>query len=63
MKFILDIIKSKIKEKVVGGDCLFKLYKGGDLQKDFGKPCSRDYKHQKDQNINKYVYKYFKINI
>ena len=36
----LDILELQIKskKKVLGGNCLFKLSKGGDLIKEFGKP-------------------------
>ena len=41
-ELILDILelqmKSKKKKKVLGGDYLFKLSKGGDLKKEFRKP-------------------------
>ena len=33
--YIIDILKRKTKEKVVGGDCLVKLSKGGDFKKVF----------------------------
>ena len=29
------------EKNVLGGNCLLKLSKGGDLKKEFGKPCSR----------------------
>ena len=39
-KLILGILELQIK-KVLGGHCLFKLSKGGNFKKDFGKPWIR----------------------
>ena len=35
---MLDILELQIKKKFPGGDCLFKLSKGGNLKKEFKKP-------------------------
>ena len=45
------------KKKVLGGDCFFKLPKGGDLKKEFGKPCFRGIELQFKQVLFTRVFK------